>query len=323
MPPRYAARVDPAELAAAVAALRRGEVVGMPTETVYGLAGDAGNPAALARIYALKGRPAEHPVIVHLGAPEWLERWAQGVPPEVRRLAQRFWPGPLTLILKRRPEVLDAVTGGQDTVGLRMPAHPLALELLNSFGAGLAAPSANRFGHVSPTSAEHVRSEFGDLLPIVLEGGPCEVGIESTIVDLSGAQPRILRPGGIGAAELAAALGRPIASGASSASPRVSGALKSHYAPRAPAELLERPALVARAQELLAAGKRPLLLAIAALPAGLAGEALAPEPRAYARGLYASLRRLDRQQPDRILIERPPATEAWAALLDRLTRATR
>jgi L-threonylcarbamoyladenylate synthase len=315
-------RIDSASLEAAVAALRRGEVVGLPTETVYGLAGDAGQPAALARIYGLKGRPAEHPVIVHVGAPDWLERWARSVPSEARLLAQRFWPGPLTLILRRRPEVLDAVTGGQDTVGLRMPNHPVALQVLLAFGGGLAAPSANRFGHVSPTSAEHVRSEFGAALPIVLDGGPCAVGIESTIVDLSGAEPRILRPGAIGVAELSEALGRPVATGSHGHSPRVSGALKSHYAPRAKAELHERGALLLRAQERLAAGERLLVLGLGTLPAGLQGEALPADPRAYARRLYACLRQLDRQQPDRILIERPPATEAWAALLDRLIRAT-
>jgi L-threonylcarbamoyladenylate synthase len=184
-----------ANIAEAVAALRRGEVVGLPTETVYGLAADAGNADAVARIFALKGRPADHPLIVHIAGAEQLPAFCREVSPQALSLAQAFWPGPLTLILPRAASVPAAVTGGQDSVGLRCPAHPLALELLRAFGGGLAAPSANRFGRISPTTAAHVRSEFGAAVPIVLDGGECEVGIESTIVDLVSAQPRILRPG--------------------------------------------------------------------------------------------------------------------------------
>ncbi|MBP6626671.1 MAG: threonylcarbamoyl-AMP synthase, partial [Arenimonas sp.] len=190
----------------ALAALRRGEAIGLPTETVYGLAADASRPDAVRRIFALKGRPADHPLIVHIAGADQIERWARDVPEAARTLAAAFWPGPLTLILRKRDDVPEEVTGGQDTVGLRCPAHPLALALLQAFGGGLAAPSANRFGHVSPTTAAHVREEFGAEVPVVLDGGDCVVGIESTIVDLSGGTPRILRPGRITHAQIHALL---------------------------------------------------------------------------------------------------------------------
>ncbi len=316
-------RLDPDARAAALAALERGELVGLPTETVYGLAGDAASARAVERIFALKGRPADHPLIVHLGAAAWVEAWARRVPDEAWRLIDAFWPGPLTLILPRRAEVLPQVTGGQDTVGLRMPAHPVALELLQAFGRALAAPSANRFGQVSPTRAEHVRAEFGAELPLVLDGGPCDFGIESTIVDLSGDRPRILRPGALGAPELAAALGRSVESGPAAGSPRVSGSLASHYAPRAPAELCPRERLAPRAAELARGGRPALVLALGSLPAGLEGLALPAEARGYARGLYAGLRSLDQRRPARILVEAPPPGEDWLAIRDRLARATR
>lgn len=316
-------RLSTSDRARALAALGRGELVGLPTETVYGLAGDATSPRAVARIFALKGRPADHPLIVHLGAVAWIEAWAREIPEGAWRLVEAFWPGPLTLILRRRPEVLPEVTGGQDTVGLRMPAHPVALELLQAFGRGLAAPSANRFGHVSPTRAEHVRAEFGSELPLVLDGGPCAFGIESTIVDLSSGSARILRPGALGAAELEAVLGQPVARGQSAHSPRVSGSLASHYAPRAPAELCPRPALAERAAALSRSHRSALVLALDTLPAGLEGLALPSDPSGYARGLYAGLRSLDQRLPDRILIEAPPQGEAWLAIHDRLGRAAR
>ena len=192
---------DAAEIEHAARLLREGELVALPTETVYGLGADARNPAALAKIFAAKGRPADHPLIVHLADATQLAQWAVDIPPAAQALADAFWPGPLTLILKRHPAVPDLVTGGQDSVGLRVPAHPVALALLRAFGGGIAAPSANPFGRLSPTTAEHVRAAFGETVT-VLDGGPCAVGIESTIVDLTAPTPRVLRPGAIGAEEV-------------------------------------------------------------------------------------------------------------------------
>lgn len=307
-------------LTSALRALRDGEVIGLPTETVYGLAADARNPAAVAKIFALKGRPADHPLIVHVAGPENLSEWAIDVPASARDLARAFWPGPLTLILHKREDVPDAVTGGQDTVGLRCPAHPLALELLRAFEGGLAAPSANRFGHVSPTTAHHVRDEFGAAVPTVLDGGDCEVGIESTIVDLSGAVPRILRPGRITRAQIEARIG-PVSVGSDGDSPRASGTLDKHYAPRTAMQLQSRPQLEATAREQDALGKQVLVLTLRDLPEGCDGLALPADADAYAHGLYAALRELDARQANLLLVERPPDTEAWLAVQDRLRRS--
>lgn len=301
------------EIERAVAALRRGETIGLPTETVYGLAADALDPGAVARIFALKGRPADHPLIVHLPADAELGDWADPVPAAARRLAAAFWPGPLTLILGRHARVPDAVTGGQDTVGLRMPAHPLAQAVLRAFGGGLAAPSANRFGRISPTRAAHVRSEFGAAVPVVLDGGDCALGIESTILDLTGAVPRILRPGSVSRAAIEAVAG-PIEQGAAAASPRVPGSLEQHYAPQTSTRLHPR-ATLARAP----ADVR--VLAIDHLPAGCEGIALPGDPEGYAQGLYAALRALDGAQARELWVERPPVDEAWLAVSDRLRRA--
>jgi L-threonylcarbamoyladenylate synthase len=309
------------EIAAAVAALRRGELVGLPTETVYGLAADAANPAAVARIFALKGRPADHPLIVHLDSAAQLAQWCAHVPAQAEALAAAFWPGPLTMILPRAAWVPDAVTGGQDTVGLRCPAHPLALAVLQAFGGGLAAPSANRFGRISPTRAAHVRDEFGDRLPIVLDGGDCAIGIESTIVDLSGAVPRILRPGRISRTAIEGVIGL-VRAGGDASSPRASGTLEAHYAPRTPMLLLSRGPLLREAREQSALGKRPGLLLLGALPDDAAGRALPALPDAYAQGLYASLRALDAEGHQVLLVERPPDAPEWTAVLDRLRRAT-
>ncbi len=304
---------SPDEIDQAVAALRRGEAIGLPTETVYGLAADALDPVAVGRIFALKGRPADHPLIVHRPAGADLADWADPVPEAARRLAARFWPGPLTLILKRHVRVPDAVTGGQDTVGLRMPAHPVAQALLRAFGSGLAAPSANRFGRISPTRAAHVRSEFGAAVPVVLDGGDCAFGIESTILDLSGAAPRILRPGSISRADLEAVIG-PVGQGAAAASPRVSGSLEQHYAPRTPTRLHARAALASAPADVR-------VLALDHLPHGCEGIALPAAPENYAQGLYAALRALDDAQARELWIEQPPADEAWLAVMDRLRRA--
>lgn len=309
----------------AVSALRRGEVIGLPTETVYGLAGDARNPEALQRIFATKGRPADHPLIVHLADAKQLSDWAIDVPVAAMQLAQAFWPGPMTLILKRQAAVSDLVTGGQDTVGLRVPSHPWAQAVLQAFGGGLAAPSANRFGHVSPTTAQHVRDEFGDAVPVVLDAGPCQVGIESTIIDLSAGTPRILRPGLISAEQIEAVLhAAPETPGArqpSASTPRVSGSLASHYAPRTTAELVRRHRLDARYRELERDDETVRVLSIGPLPAGLEGLALPNTPDEYARHMYAALRMLDQEGADRILIESPPELASWIAVHDRLQRA--
>ena len=309
-----------ASVADAVAALRRGEAIGLPTETVYGLAADASDPAAVRRIFALKGRPADHPLIVHVADAAAIDDWARDVPPAARALAAAFWPGPLTMIVRRGARVADDVTGGQDTVGLRCPAHPLALQVLRAFGGGLAAPSANRFGRISPTSAAHVRDEFGDAVPIVLDGGDSDVGIESTIVDLSGASPRVLRPGMITHAQLEAVIGR-VDVGPGADSPRASGTLEAHYAPRTPLLMLPRAALENEARQQAAFGKRVQVLALERLPAVSAGLALPADAVAFAHGRYAALRSLDGRGANLLLVERPPDGEAWAAVRDRLRRS--
>lgn len=324
----------------AVALLRAGELVAFPTETVYGLGADAANPAALAKIFAAKGRPADHPVIVHIPDISHLPQWARDIPDAALQLAQAFWPGPLTLILKRQRgganEVPDLVTGGQDTVGLRIPNHPLALQLLRAFGGGIAAPSANRFGRISPTTAAHVREELGDAVKLVLDGGPCAVGIESTIVDLSRCDPVILRPGMIGAEQIEQVLhhsvrpesfgeaqDRPVEGRAST--PRVSGSLDAHYAPRTPMQLIEARNLPRRIQEAVGDGGRVAVLAQhePAAHGRVIWHAAASDPGRYAHDLYAKLRAMDHAGVDLILVESPPRTPEWVAVNDRLQRASR
>jgi L-threonylcarbamoyladenylate synthase len=229
--------IDPANIARAADLLHAGDLVAFPTETVYGLGADATNAAAVAKIFAAKGRPADHPLIVHIPGVSHLGRWARDVPPQAYQLAAAFWPGPLTMILKRQPGVPDLVTGGQDTVGLRIPDHVVARQLLAAFAGGIAAPSANRFGHISPTTAAHVHEELGAAAAFVLDGGPCGIGIESTIVDLSRDRPAVLRPGAITREQLETALGIAPDEGAADNfpdAPRVSGSLAAHYAPITP-----------------------------------------------------------------------------------------
>jgi L-threonylcarbamoyladenylate synthase len=314
---------DEAGIARAAELLRAGEVVAFPTETVYGLGADAGNADAVARIYALKGRPSAHPVIVHLAAAGRLDEWAVDVPEGARRLAHAFWPGPLTLVLKRAPQVPDAVTGGQDTVGLRVPSHPVAQALLAAFGGGVAAPSANKFGRVSPTLAEHVFADFALAVPLILDGGATNVGIESTIVDLSGGGPRLLRPGGVAAAAIEEALGEPLAA-ADAAAPRAPGTLPSHYAPKAHVKLVKRVQML----ETLSShkGRRLGVLALEVKVPRLNAALQRVVPAIatqYAHDLYAAMRALDAQNVDVILVETPPASPAWAAIHDRLARAAR
>ncbi len=312
----------------AVALLRTGDIVAFPTETVYGLGADAANPAAVAKIFAAKGRPVDHPLIVHLPDASHMARWARGVPAEAEKLVAAFWPGPLTLILKRQPHVPDAVTGGQDTVGLRVPNHPLALELLAAFDGGIAAPSANRFGRISPTTAAHVREEIGARVPLILDGGPCPVGIESTILDLSRGRPVLLRPGAIGAADIARVIGQvPIVDATDSGgsmTPRVSGSLEAHYAPRTPLELVSSDGLLFALRSALVQGERVAVLAPTpqAISHDLVTWRQAPaDPAGCAHDLYASLRDLDALGCVRILVQKPPAGEAWLAVNDRLRRA--
>lgn len=316
------------ELSRAAAALRAGELVAFPTETVYGLGADASNPRAIARIFAAKGRPADHPLIVHLPDASHLERWAVEIPDSARKLAAAFWPGPLTLILKRHPSVSDAISGGQDTVGLRVPNHPLALQLLREFdganGGGLAAPSANRFGRVSPTTAAHVREELGDAVSMIVDGGPCAVGIESTILDLSGAEVRILRPGMLDAAAIATVLGHAPEFGGARNAPRVSGSLEAHYAPSTELQLVAAADLAATARLALASGRRLAVLAAPPLVLDhpdIAWCAASADPARFAHDLYANLRTLDALGRDLILVAAPPDAEAWRAVSDRLRRA--
>jgi L-threonylcarbamoyladenylate synthase len=311
------------DIARAVALLRAGELVAIPTETVYGLGADAANPQAVAKIFAAKGRPADHPLIVHLPAVAHLERWAREIPEAARLLAAAFWPGPLTLILKRQPGVPDVVTGGQDTVGLRIPGHPLALELLQAFDGGIAAPSANRFGRISPTTAEHVREELGERVALVLDGGPCAVGIESTIVDLSRGAPVILRPGSITVAAIEAVLHAGVSTAAGDNTPRVSGSLEAHYAPQTPLRLVSAPELAQQALQALSQGQRCAVYGLnAPVPRpGLLYRRAPADAARYAHDLYGALRDLDHAGVDLILVEAVPGGAEWLAVADRLRRA--
>lgn len=317
-----------AHINAAVRLLRIGQVVSFPTETVYGLGGDARSTVALKRIFQLKGRPADHPLIVHLADAAQLNEWARDIPAAAWELAEHFWPGPLTLILKKAAGVLPLVTGGQDSIGLRVPAHPLALELLRAFDSGLAAPSANRFGCVSPTCPEHVRDEFADKLPLVLDGGCCRVGVESTILSLVSDEPVLLRPGGISVAELAKVLGcRPSTQDSFSGGIRAPGLLTSHYATRTPLHVINGPGLWLRLKHLRTEGMRVAGMVLdqpsleVSYPYHKHIIIMPNEPQAYARGLYRVMRDLDGRNYDLLLVEAPPQTEEWSAINNRLQRA--
>lgn len=327
---------SPEAISAAAQRLLEGGLVAFPTETVYGLGADAQNPEAVARIYATKGRPSNHPVIVHLAPAADISYWAAQVPDQARKLIDAFWPGPLTLILKRASHIPADVAGGQDTIGLRCPSHPVAQALLTEFArmkpngqGGVAAPSANKFGQVSPTQAAHVQAEFPDAGPdalLILQGGASQVGIESTIIDLSrldqGMGPVLLRPGHITQDQIANVLGEAVQKPDAQA-PRVSGALKAHYAPQTPVQLVERGALSSAAQQAAALGK---VVVVAFDPQAcnvpdVQVVACSTQPDTYARELYALLRYLDKGGFNRILIERPPSNTAWQAVNDRLGRA--
>lgn len=308
----------------AVQLLRQGRLVAFPTETVYGLGADASNADAVKRIFAAKGRPADHPLIVHIAGAQWLGDWAAGVPETAERLAAQFWPGPLALVLRKQAAVPLAVTGGQDTVALRMPNHPVALRLLHRFGGGIAAPSANRFCRISPTLAVHVVEELGDSVALVLDGGPCQIGVESAIVDLSGDRPKLLRPGQISQAELEAVLQTELILPQGMAETRAPGMMAVHYAPGTTTLLCPAGGAAAVAQRLAEAGLRIGVLAYRDGPsAGDFIQLVRMPQRAddYARLLYAALRELDGLGLDRILVEQPPETAEWQAINDRLRKA--
>jgi L-threonylcarbamoyladenylate synthase len=312
-----------AEIEKAVAALRQGRLVAFPTETVYGLGCDAANPDAIRRLYAAKGRPADHPVIVHIASAGQLPQWARDIPESAHKLAAKFWPGPLTLILKKQPQVSGLVTGGQDSVGLRVPSHPVAHALLAAFGGGIAAPSANKFGRVSATRAADVRHDLGAAVDLVLDGDVPEVGIESTIVDLTGPAPRVLRPGAITPAMIEAVLGVPVGVGGTDA-PRASGTLASHYAPATPLMLMEADLLLELAASLARQGKKVAVLAHTAaqpLGSGYVWISAPGDVTGYAHDLYTNLRTLDAAGCGVILVEQMPKVPEWAAVRDRLTRA--
>ncbi|WP_055620532.1 L-threonylcarbamoyladenylate synthase [Streptomyces sp. JHA19] len=304
--------------------LRAGGLVALPTETVYGLGANAEDPAAVSRTFQVKGRPPSHPLIVHIGGAELLDDWVQEVPARARLLAEHFWPGPLTLVLRRGHRVPLEATGGLETVAVRVPDHPVALALLSAFGRGVTAPSANRFGSVSPTTADDVRAELGDAVDFVLDGGPCEVGVESTIVDATGDIPTILRPGGVTREDLESVLGCPLAVPASSRI-RVPGQHPSHYAPRAQVVLVQPEKVVTEAELAQELGHRVGVFLPAAFgDAEVKAHAVVRVPdsmAAYARGLYGFLRELDQRGCDIIVASLPAEAGLGLAIANRLRRA--
>lgn len=329
---------SPQSIIAAAQALQRGELLGLPTETVYGLAADAGNDAAVAKIFEAKGRPANHPLIVHVASAQGVQRFASHVPDFAQKLIDAFWPGPLTLILPRRPEMAAVAAGGQNSVGLRCPSHPVALAVLKSAEAwgvfGVAAPSANFFGRVSPTTAAHVAGEFGDGL-LILDGGACDVGIESTIVDCTRAAPVLLRPGVITPQQLSDACGLTVITpnAPDTDAPRASGTLESHYAPAAQVQLMTAAELqkainayvsvdtVNNVEGVVAVWSRSRLQLTTTCANKLKCEAMPQAATDCAHQLFAQLRHFDAQGVAHIWVETPPLTPEWDGVRDRLTRA--
>ena len=310
-------------LAAAASALRDGKLVGFPTETVYGLGADARDPAAVARVFAAKGRPSDHPLICHVGSADDARPLVAAMSPAAEALATAFWPGPLTLVMPRSSAVPNAVTGGRDTVAVRVPAHPVALALLHAFGGPVAAPSANRFGRPSPTHAEDVVDELGDAVAMVLDGGPCRIGIESTVVDMTTDPPQVLRPGRISAAQLSQVIGAPVSAEASGPA-RAPGMLESHYAPGAHVRLVDAPD-AARVTTELAGEGTVAVMAPGKVP-DLPPDALVLGPMGdaddYAARLYAAFRRADAHGARWIVVVPPPAEGIGVAVRDRLARAS-
>jgi len=315
-------RATQTEIEKAVETLRAGDLVVFPTETVYGLGANASNPAAVRKIFEVKGRPADYPVIVHLDNPRYLHRWVSQVPPAAERLAAMFWPGPLTLILPKAENVNDIVTGGQDSIGIRIPSHPMAQQLLNAFGGGIAAPSANRYGRLSPTKPEHVRDELGEAVHVLLDGGDSPIGLESTIVSCLNNEVRLLRPGFITRSQVEQIVGDLAVGGVL---PRAPGDRALHYAPSTPLEIVPSDDLEVRAGEVVARQEKVAVLAMRPplhtmrfmtwINAG-------KKPDTYAHNLYNHLRTLDRAGCVKILVQELPQDERWAAILDRLQRAS-
>jgi L-threonylcarbamoyladenylate synthase len=315
-------RATQTEIETAVEALREGGLVVFPTETVYGLGANASNPVAVRKIFEVKGRPPDHPVIVHLDDPRYLHRWVSEVPPLAEQLADKFWPGPLTLILPKADNVNDIVTGGQDSIGIRVPSHPMAQQLLNAFGGGIAAPSANRYGRLSPTKPEHVRDELGDAVRVILDGGDSPIGLESTIVSCLDNQARLLRPGFITRSQLEQVVGALTVGGIA---PRVPGDRALHYAPSTPLEIVASDDLELRAGEYVARDEKVAVLAMRPplhTQRHMTWINAGKKPDTYAHNLYAHLRTLDRIGCERIFVQSLPDDERWAAILDRLQRAS-
>jgi L-threonylcarbamoyladenylate synthase len=316
-------RATQVEIESAVQALRDGDLVAFPTETVYGLGANAQSPTAVRKIFEAKGRPVTHPVIVHLDSARFLHRWVREVPEAAARLAERFWPGPLTMVLPRAHNVHDILTGGQDTIAVRVPGNSMAQQLLTAFGGGVAAPSANRYGRLSPTRAEHVREELGDAVRVILDGGECQIGLESTIVAFHGSRVYLLRPGAITAGQIREIVGE-LVIGADRDSPRVPGSAASHYSPQTPLSLVPSGQIDTQAAALSAGGRRIAVLA-QRLPLKAhtyvtwvnAGR----RPDQYGHALYSNLRALDKAGCRRILVQEVPTEERWDAIRDRLTRA--
>ena len=316
---------DDETVEAAARLLKRGRLIAFPTETVYGLGADASNPEAVQKIFHAKGRPADHPLIVHIQSIDNLTDWALTVPDFALRLAERFWPGPLALILNKKPEVPIEVTGGQHTVALRIPNHPVALRLLQAFGGGIAAPSANRFCRISPTQASHVLEELGDAVDLILDGGPCQVGVESTVIDFSGKKPALLRPGQITRLEIEDFLQIELTTSPGSTL-RAPGMMDVHYAPSTPALLCHANELTTILNDLIGKNKRVGILSYhqrISKTDTIHVISMPMQAHDYAQALYAALRELDHLRPDIIVVEKPPVTESWLAINDRLAKATR
>ncbi|SFE77870.1 L-threonylcarbamoyladenylate synthase [Nitrosomonas sp. Nm166] len=319
------------QISAAARILCEGGTVAFPTETVYGLGADVTNPYAVNKIYTIKQRPTDHPLIVHIGNISHLQYWAQAIPEFAWKLASHFWPGPLTLILQRSRHISDRVTGGQDTVGLRIPAHPVALALLNALGPdkALAAPSANRFGKISPTTAAHVREELGSKVDMILDGGACEIGLESTIISFHDQLPAVLRPGGIALSALESVLDSPIIVAHNvNQAVRTSGSLPAHYAPATPLKIYSTAQIEKEATTLAAQSLRVLIIRWSDIDKSqlldpLIQQFFMPQdPISYGKQLYARLHEFDQAAFDYILVEAPPDHPAWLAITDRLQRAS-
>lgn len=314
----------PDDVAEAVRLLRAGRLVAVPTETVYGLAGNAADPAAVRAIFAAKGRPTDHPLIVHLADAAAMPRWARDIPAEAWALADAFWPGPLTLLLHRHPDAPAEVAGGRATIGLRVPAHPVLRDILRALDGGLAAPSANPYQRLSPTTSAQVLAGLDGRIDAVLDGGACTVGLESTIVDLTGTVPRILRAGPITRAQLEAALGRGVDFPTAHAT-AVPGNVAVHYRPRTPLLAMDAARLRARLATLAPDARIALAYLDPALPVVAPGIVAATRMPAdkpgYARALYGTLHALDALGVDTIWLETPPQDEAWRDVHDRLSRA--